>query len=197
MKPCCCCSGHIILYGWFFLSKKIECMYICKLMSLDRSKVKKGGVSYPSQEPFLHCSGLQIIRAASCSVHFLLLIIIYTLFYKPSLACPKCDKMVLYFGEVNHDCDAGGILKIFYVQKWTDTFSLGVTKLTERVLYFRKVNHECNSRGILKIFYVYKWICIFSLLGILKCNFRGWWRKKAAPRWSGTSKKGIHDWLWI
>ena len=48
---------------------------------------------------------------------FLLLIIIYTLFYKPRLACPKCDKMVLYFGEVNHDCDAGGILKIFYVQK--------------------------------------------------------------------------------
>ena len=34
-------------YGWFFLSKKIECMYICKLVSLDRSKVQKGGVSYP------------------------------------------------------------------------------------------------------------------------------------------------------
>ena len=66
-----------------------------------------------------------------------------------------------------------------------------------RVLYFGKVNHECNPGGILKILYAHKWIHIFSFLGILKCNFRGWWRKKAAPRWSGTSKKGIHDWFWI
>ena len=68
-----------------------------------------------------------------------------------------------------------------------------MTKLTERVLYFGKVDHECNPRGILKILYAHKWIHIFSILGILKCNFRGWWRKKAAPRWSGTSKKG--SWL--
>ena len=66
-----------------------------------------------------------------------------------------------------------------------------------RVLYFGKVDHECNPGGIVKILYAHKWIHIFSFLGILKCNFRGWWRKKAAPRWSGTSKKGIHDWLWI
>ena len=50
-------------------------------------------------------------------LYILFLLIIYTLFYKPSLACLKRDKMVLYFGEVNHECDAGGILKIFYVHK--------------------------------------------------------------------------------
>ena len=70
-------------------------------------------------------------------------------------------------------CDAGGILKIFYVHKQTDIFSLGVTKLTERVLYFGKVDHECNPGGVLKILYAHKWIHIFSILGILKCNFRG------------------------
>ena len=50
-------------------------------------------------------------------LYIFLLLIIYNLFYKPSLACPKCDKMVLYFGDVNHDWDAGDILKFFYVQK--------------------------------------------------------------------------------
>lgn len=50
-------------------------------------------------------------------LYIFLLLIIYTLFYKPSLACPKYDKMVLYFGDVNHDWEAGGILKFFCVQK--------------------------------------------------------------------------------
>lgn len=87
-------------------------MYICKLVSLDRSKVQKGGVSYPSPDPLLHCS-----RLLFCTFFAFTLLIIYTLFYKPSLACPKCDKMVVYFEEVNHDCGAGGIRKIFYVHK--------------------------------------------------------------------------------
>ena len=50
---------------------------------------------------------------------------------------------------------------------------------------------EAFSRFFMLI--IIYWIHIFSFLGIFKWNFRGWWRKKAAPRWSGTSKKGIHD----